>query len=274
MKPEKVLKHIAERLMQQSVAVSNPGLLHGKMGLAVFFLHYARYTGDSLFEDHAMVLLDNIQEQLRYRHDIDYASGLAGIGAGIEYLVQNSFIEGNTHEILEEVDKAIFNATISDDHTDAGLLTGLTDAGRYLLFRIAGKDTNDDYVGTLDNKMLLIHITDRLDRMQPVLKEEEAGDIYRFLYAMDQANILPVKVKRMIRTFSSRILTLDQENGMHPYQRNMETLLRYRYSALTFCIQQKCRSMTGPDLYGGLAGIGLYIISKLDKQYKKWMELL
>ncbi|MDR2913992.1 MAG: hypothetical protein LBV74_04020, partial [Tannerella sp.] len=64
--------------MRHSAAISSPGLLYGKMGLVVYFFHYARYTGNELFEDHAMLLMDNIQEQILLHPDISYADGLAG----------------------------------------------------------------------------------------------------------------------------------------------------------------------------------------------------
>ena len=149
MESEKILKYIAESLMQQGITVSNPGLLHGKMGIVIFFFHYARYTGDPSFEDFAMELMDNIQEQIPQQPDHSYAHGLAGIGTGVEYLVQNNFLEADTNEILEDIDKYIFDVTIFSNHTGADLFTGLTGLGRYLLFRIAG-NTNSDYTENLN----------------------------------------------------------------------------------------------------------------------------
>ena len=85
---EQILKYISETLLQHDMTVPNPGLLRGKTGFAVFFFHYARYTGDKSFEDYAMALMDSIRQQIRQKYITNYADGLAGIGVAIEYLEQ------------------------------------------------------------------------------------------------------------------------------------------------------------------------------------------
>ena len=274
MNPEENLKYISGILMQHDVAGLNPGLLHGKMGLVVFFVHYARYTGDPLFENHAMALMDNIQEQILRQNDMTYASGLAGIGTGIEYLVQNNFLEADTNEVLEDFDQYIFEATVFGDHTDVSLFTGLTGLGRYSLFRIAGNDASDNHTGTLGNKIRLTQITDILDRMQSDLREADADDVFRFLYDMNRANIFPVKVKRMLRRFSSGSSLPNHDDRMTSYQKKLKTLYSNKYSEFLSEIRKNPQPDTVPDLYGGLAGIGLYILSKIDKQHETWMKLL
>ena len=153
MEPEKILKQISEILIKQGISIADPGLLHGKMGVIIFFFHYARYTGNPSFEEYAMVLMDKIQEQILKQQDMDYANGLAGIGSAIEYLSQNNFIEANTNEILEDFDKRLFDETSFGNHTNAGLHSGLTGVGRYFFLRITGRDANDCHIETLNNKM-------------------------------------------------------------------------------------------------------------------------
>ena len=40
----------------------------------------------------------------------NFRDGLAGIGWGIEYLLQNNYYEGDSEEILEDVDNVIFKS--------------------------------------------------------------------------------------------------------------------------------------------------------------------
>ncbi|MCL2651251.1 MAG: hypothetical protein FWD60_09555 [Candidatus Azobacteroides sp.] len=261
MKPEKILKQISEILIKQGVSIADPGLLHGKMGIIIFFFHYARYMGDATFEDHAMVLMDEIQEQVLKQPGMDYANGLAGIGSGIEYLSQNNFIEANTNEILEDFDERLFDETSLGNHTNAGLHTGLTGLGRYFLLRIAGRDANDEHVGTLNNKMQLIRITDILDRMFFSLKEEETEDVFRFLCDMNKTNLYPAKTLKLLNHFS-------QNNMLRSRQMKIEELFHEYYENFELDIDMV------PDLYGGLAGAGLYLLGNLDKQHKKWINLL
>ena len=266
------MKRIAEALVQRGMNIPGLGLLKGKMGVVIFFYHYARFTGDKSYAEHAMKLMDMIQEQLLVMDPkTGYADGLAGIGAAIEYLVQNHFIEGDTDEILEDFDSHIFKATIFGDHADCSLSTGITGLGRYLLFRIAGNDANDEHVSTLDNKMLLIQITDIVDRKLSCLKETEIDDVFDFLLEMNRINIYPVKIKRMLSHCSFDCSLKKQDDRIRIRREKMERLYQDAYAKYLSEIQQGTR--TDKD-DGNLSGTGLYLLSQLDKQHETWMKLL
>ena len=46
---ENDLGQIADMLLLNGTLTDCPGLVHGKMGIAVFFFHYAQYTGNADF---------------------------------------------------------------------------------------------------------------------------------------------------------------------------------------------------------------------------------
>ena len=271
---EKTLKFICETLMQKGVTVNRPGLMHGKMGIAIFYFHYAHFTGDTLFEDYAMELIERLQEQIAQNHVFDYAEGLAGIGAGIEYLAQNKFVEVDTNEVLRDYDLLIFHDTVYGDHSDVTLLSGLSGTGRYLLFRITDIDCNNIHIPTLNNKMLLIHITDNFERKLPSLKAYELEDVYNFLHTMNQANIYPAKTKRLLKFFSSDNSLPNKKTIIHQSQRKIEMLYGEKINGLLSGNPENILSKCGLGLYGGLAGLGLYLLSKLDKRHETWMKLL
>jgi len=271
---EKILKYISETLIQNEVNVSNPGLIYGKMGLAVFYFHYARYTGDQSFEEYAMILMEKLQEQIQQQHTINYRDGLAGIGTGIEYLVRNGFLEADTNEVLEDLDKEIFRATVFGNHADVSLFTGLSGLGRYLLFRVEGKYANDDYISTLDNKMLLIHITDAFERKYPSMKTAEIEEVFFFLHAMEQTNIFPTKAKQLLKSISSYLSSSKQDEIMSGFLINKAEMYRRKYNEYLSKINGDNQTDILPGLYGGLAGIGLYLLSTVDKQHETWMELI
>ena len=83
------------------------GLFHGIMGIVLFFAHYARVTQNKQYEDFAEILLDEIYEEIHWDLPINLENGLCGIGWGIEYLVQHGFMEGNTDEILADIDRKV-----------------------------------------------------------------------------------------------------------------------------------------------------------------------
>ena len=280
---EQTLKYIAETLLKSGVDVSSPGLLHGKTGLVIFFFHYARYTGNHSFEDHAMALMERIQEQIQQQHVIDYTDGIAGIGTAIEYLAQNNFVDADTNEILEEFDKQIFLETVYRNRKDVSLFTGLSGLGRYFLFRVMGRYVDDNRTGTLNNKMSLIHILDTFYRMYTSFNRKEIEEALGFLYTMNQTDIYPTKVKRLMELLTAGSLSSDQDDITRQHQRKITEFYSSKYGELlTICRQRHCEgdslkqsiSDTVPGLYGGLAGIGLYLLSQLDKQHETWMNLL
>ena len=265
-----MLTHISNILMQKGVSAPDAGLLHGKMGLVIFLFHYAQYTGDKSFEDHAMDLLDHLHKQIIQQHVFDYADGLAGIGVGVEYLAQNNFIQVDTDAALEDFDKAIWNAVVFGERHDVSLFTGLLGLSRYCLYRVTGRHINNEHIGTLNNKMILVHLTDIFERSHPFLKESEIEDVLMFLLAMNQATIFPVKTKKLIELFSSSISQPNQEDIIGRYRRNIEVFYSTKYNELL----SKSEPDIAPGLYGGLAGIGLFLLSRLDKQHETWMKLL
>ena len=107
------LTKIADWLLLNGTLTKCPGLLHGKLGIAIFFFHYARYTGKTLFEEYACDLIMAIQEQLHVNYRPDYEKGIAGIGVGINYLSYNNLIEIE-EDLFEDFDKRMYRAVIHD----------------------------------------------------------------------------------------------------------------------------------------------------------------
>lgn len=83
------------------------GLFNGRMGIVLFFFHYAKYTNNALYEDFAGDMLDDIFEDVTDETPINMQNGLCGIGWGLLYLIQKGFVEGNVDEILEDIDRKI-----------------------------------------------------------------------------------------------------------------------------------------------------------------------
>jgi hypothetical protein len=155
---------IINNLLLNASFIDNIGLMHGKMGISIFFFHLARQTKNQIYEDYAGELIDEIYEEITANTPVDFENGLAGIGWGIEYLVQNKFIEADTDEVLEEFDNRIFKELIYNTPKEIGLLIGIIGVGAYFLKRIQNPSSNDEKITTLTNKQTLIHFIDELDR--------------------------------------------------------------------------------------------------------------
>lgn len=121
---ESLLKRIINHELLHSSFNPNLGVCSGRMGAVIYFFHYARHTGNALFEEFAGELLDDICENVQVYASWTFGKGLCGIAWGIEYLVYQGFVEGNTDEILCEIDQKIMEQNLrrmSDNSFQSGL---------------------------------------------------------------------------------------------------------------------------------------------------------
>jgi len=191
------LKKIAELLIKKGDLLENTGLLHGKMGIAVFLFHYARYTDNESFEDYAVGLIQKTQAGIHVNSSSDYANGLAGIGVGIEYLSQNGFLDIDTDEILVNIDSRIRRDVMYVKHDNNSIVDGLSGLGQYLLYRV-----NRRAVGTNDfclqlNCELMLHVVNILEN-ERLPQIDEIPDVLSFLCRLYYRNICNPKIERYL----------------------------------------------------------------------------
>lgn len=101
------LFRIARHLIVNSSYTDNLGLFDGKMGILIFFAHFARYTQKKIYDDFAGKLLDEVYTEIHTETPINFKNGLCGIGWSMEYLLQNNFLDGNSNEVLAGIDAKI-----------------------------------------------------------------------------------------------------------------------------------------------------------------------
>lgn len=130
-----LLKRIANHLILNAGFAPNLGLYHGKMGIAIFFYHYARYTGNKTFDDFAGILLEQLYEDIHDKMYYDLEDGLCGIGWGIEYLTHKKFINGDLNDILADIDiKIMENDPLR--LSDKNIRTGIGGILHYATYRL------------------------------------------------------------------------------------------------------------------------------------------
>ena len=122
-----LLQRLCNDLILRSSYLDSLGLQQGKMGAVLFFFHYARYTGTTLYENYAEELFDEVYNDVNKGIAYGFANGLCGIGWAVEYLVKHNFIEGNTDEALEEIDRQVmvYDPTRLTDYSFANGLDGI-----------------------------------------------------------------------------------------------------------------------------------------------------
>lgn len=124
-------------LLMKSERLSNLGLLSGKMGISLFFILYSIKTKQSVFEDFAFDLFDIATSEINQYTPLGLDSGIAGIGWGIEYIIQNKFAESGGADICEVIDQKIME-TDPRRINNLSLETGLEGLLHYVLIHIRG----------------------------------------------------------------------------------------------------------------------------------------
>ena len=134
------------------------GLFHGKMGIVLFFSELAHASQNSAYEDLAGNLLGEIYEEIHYDLPINLENGLCGIGLGMEYLVQHGLMEGNTDEILSDIDQKVMEINPLR-MKDFSFRRGLAGIAYYVLARLNASRQSDtlpfdeDYLNALRKAM-------------------------------------------------------------------------------------------------------------------------
>ena len=131
------LDAINQMIMDNSPELLDPGLLHGKMGVCLYFFYLSRKSGKADHLAFAEKLLDEVYKQVNDKSlNCGFGDGLAGIAWAINHLIQARFVEADPDEILEEVEDTVFRYLVSQTDFQLGLLEGLLGYLAYLVYRL------------------------------------------------------------------------------------------------------------------------------------------
>ena len=239
-------QRIAHALLLNASFIDNLGLLHGKMGIAIYFFCLARETGNKIYEDYAGELIDEICDEINSGTSCDFENGLAGIGWGIEYLVKEGFIEADPDEILEELDNRIIHELTYHTPEEIGLLRGLT--GYIAYFHSRTKEWEEETNRVISNREALLNaivlLEQRIDKAYSSSTQEElwpepdqfdiAWDLPLILWVL--AGLLDDGIYReKVRLIISIILDSLQSKTVFPRLQSNRLLLALPIEKLKHC---------------------------------------
>lgn len=90
---------------QASVSLIEVGL--PEIGLAMCYYTYANHSNRSEYVELADKMIDVVCKIVTKDIPICVENGLCGLGCGLQYLIQNRFLDGDINEILEDIDLAV-----------------------------------------------------------------------------------------------------------------------------------------------------------------------
>jgi lantibiotic modifying enzyme len=200
-----LINRLAYKVITEFYTTNNIDLISGQMGMTIFLFHYARYINIRNFQELAYEYLNNIFNKIDASTSIDFHSGLCGIGWGLEYLVQEKFIDVNTNDILKDVDEKINEVNV-ERIVDFDSYHGLGGMIHYIIARVYSKNYNNNIdVNAFYRKISFIledeHIEIdsfdlflRFTRLQNSLLSRDLDDtslsLYNLLYLPDDPDCL------------------------------------------------------------------------------------
>ncbi|MBN7818034.1 lanthionine synthetase LanC family protein [Algoriphagus pacificus] len=103
------LQEVNKLLSDNAKEEKELGLLHGKLGLIIYFFQFGRKTNNHLFLEVAEDLVGELFEKLNQaKLSADFENGFAGIAYGISYMVNSDFVEADLDNTLSDIDDRIF----------------------------------------------------------------------------------------------------------------------------------------------------------------------
>ena len=205
------------RLILHSRDIPNTGLFHGTLGIGLVLFDYAKCYKCKPIRLFSELLIEEALNYLNEKIPLEMASGLCGIGWGIEYLLQNGYMKGDSLDICEVIDKKIIteNPFFIED---LSLDTGLEGKLHYILAHIQGtKGTGmpfpSDYLYMLNNKLrgLLeqkILVTESMRHLITIFMKIVESEQWKYEFNLSDFVNSPIKPSREL---------LDLQNGVAGY---------------------------------------------------------
>lgn len=212
---DECLKRISNILLLNSCFIDNLGLLNGKMGIAIFFYHYFKFTENKIYEEYAGELIDQIYAEINTMLPVNLSDGLTGIGWGIEYLVKKGFVQADTDEALSEIDSTIYRIRLNTPvlvNPDDNFFS----YGHYYISRLCGHKIDDDDLNTLIKKYHLIFMIDECERIVGVesLNPDQFRSVAWFVIEADNLGIFPFKTKKILEKIRVNSLCEEKSPGI------------------------------------------------------------
>jgi hypothetical protein len=245
------LRRISNILLINGSYMKNLGLHTGEMGLVLFFYRYARLTQNEVFLAYSSYLLEKIQNKINQNTPVNYKQGLSGIGATIEYLAQNGFLETSTDDFLEDFDKRIF-FTFNLPYLS---IDKIADIGYYALWRLSGNSARKDII--LKSVMpQIVNVMEEWQTSQNML--HPMVSFFKDMISAQNTNLLYDRSITSSRLQLCREKSSNNSDETTPFAHLLELFSNNNDLDLGF--------------QNGLTSLGLFLITELDGD-DSWLSL-
>lgn len=236
------------------------GLFHGKMGIVLFFSELAHVNQNPIYEDLASSLLGEIYEEIHYDLPLNLENGLCGIGWGIEYLVQNGLMEGDTDKILSDIDQKVMEINPLR-MKDFSLRRGLGGIAYYVLARLNASRQSEtlpfdkDYLKVLQEAILQANFPN---------ENEKTLNLSESLQQVLSGHHIDLQLPTFLTTYNMKEASFDElllglESGLTGWLWNQCITIKTFTGILPFPKKEKCIFLFELESRSINYGIGTYL---------------
>lgn len=158
-----ILSQIESKYKNKNIFPDSSGLWNGKAGEAIIYFILSKYTNNDFYLEKGFDLLDSLTENISGVKTVDFANGLSGIGWGIEWLVQNNFLEADTDDILEEIDDLLYKSVVYASDENISLENGTLGKIAYFIKRHQNINPAKNRYKNICHEECLIILTDEIE---------------------------------------------------------------------------------------------------------------
>lgn len=154
----------------EEITTQNYGLYHGRSGLAMVYFVIYTITGEKKYFIKGQNLIEELTDNISNVEGLDLDKGLAGIGWAVEWFIENKFVEGNSDELLEDLDDELYKRVIYSKSENLSLENGTIGKALYFYKRLCAKNPNVSRFRNLCNQESLVLLIDEIG--ETLLSEE------------------------------------------------------------------------------------------------------
>lgn len=173
--------------------------MSGQMGKVISLFQQSQSDDNSQIEEDAQLAFNSLLEACAERGiGFSYADGLCGIGVGVEYLLQEAYIEGDANEVLGRFDSLLFRIITARPAIDTSIAHGMLGIAYYFYYRLKAQITSEA-PHILRLKEHLIYLIDWIgDDLQDSSIEKNLYECYFILILLLQLNVFNAKVLNLL----------------------------------------------------------------------------
>ena len=132
-------------------------------------------------------------------------------GVGIEYLLQEGFVEGDADEILWQIDCRVFNTINSRAIGTLGIGKGICGLAYYLYYRLSRRKGEED-IKVLRMKEHLIYLIDWIADSLPGVRESSLfEEVFFILCLLHRLDVFNAKVEKLMEYCEKGMITSGRE---------------------------------------------------------------